>query len=106
MKLLTALVAMSVGTTVFAADLNGTFECDDGGTLNLKRYEIQAYSASLKYEDGDVSTLDKIVFRGESLRGTMYRDDEEAYMGTAIQSNEGKRIVLSFDSGDRVVCTR
>ena len=91
---------------LMAADLNGSFQCDDGGTLSLKSYGIRHYLASLEYPDGSASTLAEIEFPGESLRGYMYRDDEERDLGRVIEGNSGKRLTLRFNGGTVVLCTR
>ncbi len=89
----------------FASDLSGEFQCDDGGTLSLRNHDIGAYYASLTYPDHSSSTLAEIIYSGESLRGKMLRDDEDAFMGHVISADFGNRLVLHFSDCEKVTCT-
>lgn len=103
--ILSILVLLSAGSA-FAADFSGKYSCDDQGTLTLKRGGIGAYYSSLSYADGSASTLATMQFPGESLRGTMSRDDEDPEMGRVIVSERGQRLVLRFDSGETLTCLK
>jgi hypothetical protein len=102
-----AVATLLASTVGYAADLNGDFQCDDGGTLSLKRSGLGHYYASLNYRDGSSSTLAEIMFMGESLRGKLLRDDgEETHMGYVIMSDGGSRLVLTFNGGGSVTCVK
>lgn len=108
MKTLSVLIlTLFIAPLAFAADIDGTFQCDDGATLEVTQSrQLGSYYASLEYADGSASTLAEFQFRGESLRGNMLRDDEDANMGKVIIADQGRRLVLNFDSGETVTCLK
>jgi hypothetical protein len=106
MKKILLSLSIFASTSSFAANLNGIYNCSDESTLQLKQVDIGRYRAAMRYEDGAVSTLREILFRGESLRGQLLRDDDDSLMGHAIIVNGGTNLNLTFLDGDKVTCAK
>ncbi len=106
MKFIFAIGIIFAGSTSMAAAplLNGQYSCEDGGTLELEFIEDGVYYASLNYDNGDSSVLDKIDFAGSSSQGTMYPDDEGTVGVAIVNGATGTSVTLQFDSSDKLNC--
>jgi len=107
-KIIIATLSLVLAQMAFGFSPVGTYTCDDQGTLSVtqSKQNPELYFASLEYSDGSASTLAAFEFPGESLGGTMFRDDEDPEMGKVIMENKAQTLILNFDSGDTVTCTK
>jgi hypothetical protein len=104
-KTMFSLFAILLSLSASANSLtSGSYHCNDGGTLDLKKTGLTSYRARLNYGPNSSSTLDRIEFRStDSLVGTMYPDDDGT-LGRAMIVSRGKGVELRFDEGSILSC--
>lgn len=80
-----------------------SLKCDRGETLLLSQISNVEFRAHLTSANGDMNSMDKIIFSDDSRTSGQIIDDSGYQIGTVI-GQQGPVLILNFNGGQSLTC--